>query len=765
MGISQAVQWWEAWQLRVLVLASLFLQFFLFVAAIARKRRPPPWFRFLTWVAYLGSDALAVYALATLFNRQHERQDEPVAPSSAGLEVLWAPLILLHLGGQDGITAYSIQDNELWRRHFVIAASQIGVAVYVFCRSGWSGDGRLLRAAILLFIPGALKCLEKPLALKNATATSIVNSDDLRMLDAIEEVDDGDGTTLERMGSLKAFVQAAAQGVEKEASREKPLYFDVETNSYPYQLFVDLAHPHRIRLKNLQAMVAKDTGQAEAHARVRAAISRTFNRLYTKHKASYGGLIRAVVVLLTFVVLGLFQKSRRSRYAHADVVVTYVLLCCTAALELVSASVVLCSGLPEPDDSIAQYNLIGCLARSKKKKHRRLRRLARLLGFGHQLDWLGREEHRHQPSRRITELVHNHISRGWTEFKDNSDDRKVAPAASTAGGGGGLSMGVESKKDVEIVNDYRQFNDCRGQRTLKREGLFPATTGDGRSGKAIVESLSIPFDESVLVWHLATEFCYFHHVDAGGDATRYSRVISNYMAYLLFVRPGMLVPGARRKLFQAVYIELREMLKEKPWESDDEYDEEKGVKKKKPRAMDEIARTIIQKVRDPPKKLCACPRGHRASADLVRKSWHLAEDLMEFGRKKKVDGLQEEMVNGETSKGKKSEPREQAKEEDERMWGVIQGVWVEMLCFSAGRCRGYLHAKSLSNGGEYLTYVWLLLSYMGMETMAERMQRTTELNADGDPGALVRTSALEDDDEEEKPTPTPLTEDGEGVTD
>ena len=25
---------------------------------------------------------------------------------------------------------------------------------------------------------------------------------------------------------------------------------------------------------------------------------------------------------------------------------------------------------------------------------------------------------------------------------------------------------------------------------------------------------------------------------------------------------------------------------------------------------------------------------------------------------------------------------------DDKMWAVIQGVWVEMLCFSAGRCRG-----------------------------------------------------------------------------
>ena len=56
-------------------------------------------------------------------------------------------------------------------------------------------------------------------------------------------------------------------------------------------------------------------------------------------------------------------------------------------------------------------------------------------------------------------------------------------------------------------------------------------------------------------------------------------------------------------------------------------------------------------------------------------------------------------------------------------WKVIQGVWVEMLCCSAGSCRGYLHAKSMGEGVEFLTFVWLLLSRMGMETFADKFQR------------------------------------------
>ena len=59
---SESVAWWEESQLRFLVLCSLFLQYFLFIAAPLRKFNVPSWFRFLTWLAYIGGDAIAIYA-------------------------------------------------------------------------------------------------------------------------------------------------------------------------------------------------------------------------------------------------------------------------------------------------------------------------------------------------------------------------------------------------------------------------------------------------------------------------------------------------------------------------------------------------------------------------------------------------------------------------------------------------------------------------------------------------------------------------------
>jgi hypothetical protein len=78
---------------------------------------------------YLGSDALAIYALATLFSRQSKKDYNSMQGNSI-LQVVWAPVLLVHLGGQDGITAYNIEDNELWTRHVITAVSQITVAIY-----------------------------------------------------------------------------------------------------------------------------------------------------------------------------------------------------------------------------------------------------------------------------------------------------------------------------------------------------------------------------------------------------------------------------------------------------------------------------------------------------------------------------------------------------------------------------------------------------------------------------------------------------------
>ena len=164
--------WWDKWQLRVLVVGSLILQWFLLVAAPMRKYVIPRLFRTCIWLAYISSDALAIYALATLFNRQ--KQQTTVDGGGNALEVIWAPVLLIHLGGGRSITVYSLEDNELWKRHTITLVSQVTVALYVFCK-WWSGEKRL-QAAVLLFIVGIIKFSEKPWALRRASFRAVAST-------------------------------------------------------------------------------------------------------------------------------------------------------------------------------------------------------------------------------------------------------------------------------------------------------------------------------------------------------------------------------------------------------------------------------------------------------------------------------------------------------------------------------------------------------------------------------------------------------------
>jgi hypothetical protein len=112
--------------------------------------------------------------------------------------------------------------------------------------------------------------------------------------------------------------------------------------------------------------------------------------------------------------------------------------------------------------------------------------------------------------------------------------------------------------------------------------------------------------------------------------------MSNYMVYLLFVNPEMLIAGTRRNIFTAAHDELDKFLKDEDL----------------PPGERAVTQRIIAKML-------------RSSQDtqkgFIQDAWMLALVLVDLG--------------------------------DDKMWEVIEGVWVEMLCFSASRCRGYLHAK------------------------------------------------------------------------
>ncbi|XP_037451269.1 uncharacterized protein LOC119321855 [Triticum dicoccoides] len=337
MGFSDFEQWWDEWQLRILVLASLFIQYFLFFSSLVRRLALPAWLRLFIWLAYLGGDALAIYGLATLFNRHKQ-----LPTDGRGLEFLWTPFLLIHLGGQHPMTAYSIEDNELWTRHAITMVSQVTVALYVFYKS-WSGEKRLLQAAILLFVVGIIRSVQKPWALKNGTISGMVASSSpstrreqglfalLReaciSLHGIILSDRGrrEEEAEEQDIPLEEFVQRARRCVrqsELDSDQEfAKVHASYTMEKYVYRLLVDILTPYSSRIEILEVLMALDC--QHAHSISEFNLGWLFALLYTNLNMIISGLglcLHLVAPFLTLASVILFSTSHKYHdYNAADV--------------------------------------------------------------------------------------------------------------------------------------------------------------------------------------------------------------------------------------------------------------------------------------------------------------------------------------------------------------------------------------------------------------------------------------------------------------
>uniref|UniRef100_A0ACD5XZ38 Uncharacterized protein n=1 Tax=Avena sativa TaxID=4498 RepID=A0ACD5XZ38_AVESA len=574
MSLSSVVVWWQDWQLRILVLSSLFFQCILYFSSWLRKSPNLRRLRLLVWIAYIGGDAVAIYALATLFNRHKQTWDG----GNSALEVLWTPVLLIHLGGQPWITSYSLEDNELWKRHTITLVSQVTVALYVFCK-WWSGKKMLLAAAILLFVLGIIRFAQKPWALRVAS-----------------------------FNTMQASITVSPPAAQKEAG------------CISLEEYVQAAKKCALETKEC--------------------LGATFNFLYTKVGSVVSNLGVGLMLLLpflAFVSTVLFATSHKDGHNEKDIKVTYILLSCTTVLEFWFPCILICSPCWRSidkfysrgwHDMVSQHNLISFCVRKKKPTF-----MMKLATFNFLRDFINQHWYiQHVPTAfQVKGVVRKHMKNGWKKY--------ICDAAS-----------------------YRRFSEFRGQWALRRN-------------HQLGWSLKKPFDESVLIWHVATDLCFYHPdrplQGIQEEATQRSKEISNYMIYLLLIRPDMLMTGTRSDIFTTASVEIMKNTKG-PFDTEEM-----------------LAREILSMPMRP------------IATTIVSDACNLTKALMELA------------------------------DEKER-WTVIQGVWVEMLCYSASRCRGYLHAKSLGEGGEYLSTVWLLWSFMGMETLADKIQSPEPPQEEGD---------------------------------
>ncbi|KAK7257571.1 hypothetical protein RIF29_31628 [Crotalaria pallida] len=139
---------------------------FLTICSPHRKCVQKGLLHFSIWTAYLLADWAANFCVGHIASNQVSGSKTGINSTHSHLLAFWAPFLLVHLGGPDTITAFSLEDNQLWRRHMLGFIIQFTTCAYVFLLT--VPGNRLWIPTVLVFVVGMIKYGEKIYALYRA---------------------------------------------------------------------------------------------------------------------------------------------------------------------------------------------------------------------------------------------------------------------------------------------------------------------------------------------------------------------------------------------------------------------------------------------------------------------------------------------------------------------------------------------------------------------------------------------------------------------
>ncbi|XVE51830.1 hypothetical protein DITRI_Ditri02bG0072400 [Diplodiscus trichospermus] len=656
---------WKEWQLRGLILLSLIFQTILIVMGNRRKYSYQLLVRFAVWVAYLAADTVATMALGIISNELGNMSSGEF-DANIELHVFWAPFLLLHLGGSDTITAYSLEDNELWLRHLLGLVLQTGVAFNTFLMA-WRGSHLSILSTLMVFV-GLSKYVERTLALRSASSEQIKgsmlatrdlpgpsNPNLLKEYNVKKE--EGYNVISNRVIDIQLHMEAFAFE-DNSISKTNELLKAYGLLQIFKRIFVNLLLSSRDRDTSLA--VFQYLSFKKAFEVVEMELSFMYDLLYTKASTVYsrwGLSLRCINLSLTCIVLVLFSLADdKHKHKKADLVITFLLLVLAIMLEIYAALVILFSDWtfvwltlhkktsvlkvitsvqlfenPRWSNSMAQYNLLSFALREKPmiyspilsqvKPHfcHRILKLFKCLGI----------VEKQEKERYVTKEVISNSLKEWI-FKHLKERLKVKATANDSSEVGRQKFSVETY-------GYGELN----------------------------WSMEKGFDERILIWHIATDICYYleEPIEATQSKREMSILMSRYMLHLLVNYSSMLPAGLGDILIDDTCAEVIDFCNtpEPPKNKIDVY-----VRLVKATMGTELLGTR-----------------YRARKSLLSNGSSLARSLNEIPN-------------------------------NEEKWSLIADTWIEILAHAATHCEGSQHRQQLRRGGQLLTHVWLLMAHLGL---------------------------------------------------
>ncbi|KAJ3687328.1 hypothetical protein LUZ61_016492 [Rhynchospora tenuis] len=362
MGFQPPVpQEYSTLEIRVAVLVSLSMQVALIFLSPYRKRTNEWYLRFMIWSLYLLADWVADLALGLLLNNigniGGDNGNSPIIFS------LWAPFLLLHLGGPDTITAFSLEDNELWLRHLVgLLFELISTAIIFSCSIH---NNPFVIPSVLIFVVGTIKYLERSYCLylgsMDGFRVSIFREakpgfDYGKLMEVYSsrknaglpvELVFHDGNASSRVTTTGLGIQGRHDSILKgyEFFERFKILWGESRLLHPLDLFSDLSSDQsivqqEIKSKNFAANVSSHVQVTEVE------LNFIYDVVYTKAKIIHsrtGYVLRGFCSTSIIAAILVFFFLDKRQFKHVDVIITYVLLFGAFFLDITSLMMLICS--------------------------------------------------------------------------------------------------------------------------------------------------------------------------------------------------------------------------------------------------------------------------------------------------------------------------------------------------------------------------------------------------------------------------------------
>ncbi|KAH7866772.1 hypothetical protein Vadar_024742 [Vaccinium darrowii] len=618
---TSVTRFWDVWEVRLLVLLSLTLQIILSLLGNRRKYVSSLCITTLVWLSYLMADWAATFALSKLSNAQVNRDNRNA------LWVIWAPLLLLHLGAPDAITAYSWEDNKLWMRHLFGIVVQTSVAIYVVVMSWKHSWFSMLSIPALM--AGFIKYGERVMVLM-----SVSNNKSREILPVGYGHGDPEGSNLDnnnRQEDMRViYIAQEDENIRVLYIAHEYLEKFIETCMQLYDLrYIEFVTSSRDHLNVDEIGPFWDAIEDE--------MGLMFDLLHTKAAIKFrkkGLVLRCISFACTVTVLiGLIcrfflTRADQEQWKEVDAVITVVLLVGAIALEIYAviasylfsdwAMLWLLKQNIGTQVILQLRKKIPCLFRAKRYKCRKVGQFD-LLDFIHK----GFEPHRWGRGRILWSLLTIDRFKGLFDNNLNQDPTTLHQDPTT----------------LPYIDAMRSGNIDAMKSTNNILWLL----------------YYIPVTRQIVDLHIATEILWYNSIvqgDTCDDASSsYSsweknrnmcRTLSRYMMYLFITRSSLL-PFA-----QWGDNHLEQLIKE--------------FQPHIRRAQNVMEACLILEARE----------GYSTvTGEIVAHCKEIADR--------------------------------------ELRWEALKMVWVRMLCDAASKGQTNEHLGQLSQGGEFLTFLWFFL--------------------------------------------------------